>query len=227
MSGPRDGDGDAAPEAGPDRGGRSGGGPAGGPPARRGEAERETRETRVRVAVRLDGSGRAGVDTGVGFLDHMLELLAGHALLDLSVEAEGDLHVDEHHTVEDVGIVLGQALDDALGERRGIRRYGFLMPMDESLVRVAVDLGGRSHLVFEADFERERVGDLPTELVEDFLLALSRHLKATLHVTVLRGRNEHHKIEAIFKGLGRALRAAVERDPRLGRELPSTKGRIE
>ena len=198
-----------------------------GAPSRRGEAERETRETRVRVAVRLDGSGRARIDTGLGFLDHMLELLAGHALLDLEVEADGDLHVDEHHTVEDVGIVLGQALSDALGERRGIRRYGFLMPMDEALARVAVDLGGRSHVVFEAEFDRERVGDLPTELVEDFLVALSRHLKATFHVTVLHGRNDHHRIEAIFKGLGRALRAAIERDPRLGEELPSTKGRIE
>ncbi len=198
-----------------------------GPAARRGEAERETRETRVRVAVRLDGSGVAEIDTGLGFLDHMLELLAGHALLDLEVEAEGDLHVDEHHTVEDVGIVVGQALADALGERRGIRRYGFLMPMDEALARVAVDLGGRSHVVFDAEFDRERVGDLPTELVEDFLVALSRHLKATFHVAVLHGRNDHHRIEAIFKGLGRALRAAVERDPRLGQELPSTKGRIE
>ena len=198
-----------------------------GPPERAAEYRRETSETRIRAAVRLDGTGRSEIDTGLGFLDHMLELLAGHALIDLELEAEGDLRVDEHHTVEDVGIVLGEVLSRALGERRGIRRYGFLMPMDESLARVAVDLGGRSHLVFEADFGRERVGDLPTELVEDFLLALSRHLRATFHVTVLRGRNEHHKIEAIFKGLGRALRAALERDPRLGGELPSTKGRIE
>jgi len=188
--------------------------------------ERETRETRVRVDVALEGSGRAEVDTGVGFLDHMLELLAGHALLDLEVEAEGDLYVDEHHTVEDVGIVLGQALSRALGERRGICRYGFLLPMDEALARVAVDLGGRSYLAFRAEFDRERVGDLPTELVEDFLRALSDHLGATLHVTLEYGRNDHHKIEAIFKALGRALRAAIERDPRLGRRLPSTKGKI-
>lgn len=190
------------------------------------EVERETRETRVRVRVELEGSGRSRVDTGLGFLDHMLELLAGHALVDLEVEAEGDLEVDEHHTVEDVGIVLGQALSRALGERRGIRRYGFLLPMDESLARVALDLGGRSCLVFRAEFGRERVGDLPTELVEDFLKALADHLGATLHVTVEYGRNEHHKIEAIFKALGRSLRAAVERDPRLEGEIPSTKGAL-
>lgn len=190
------------------------------------EVERETCETRVRVRVDLDGTGRAEVDTGIGFLDHMLELLSGHSLVDLEVEAAGDLEVDEHHTVEDVGIVLGQALSRALGERRGIRRYGFLLPMDESLARVAVDLGGRSYLVFRAEFERERVGDLPTELVEDFLKALADHLEANLHVTVEYGRNEHHKIEAIFKALGRALRAAVERDPRLGQELPTTKGTL-
>lgn len=196
------------------------------PAGRTAEVERRTRETRVRVRVDLDGFGRARVDTGLGFLDHMLELLAGHSMVDLEVEADGDLEVDEHHTVEDVGIVLGQALARALGERRGIRRYGFLLPMDEALARVAVDLGGRSHLVFRAEFRRERVGDLPTELVEDFLKALSDHLEATLHVTVEYGRNEHHKIEAIFKGLGRALRAAIERDPRLGQELPSTKGTL-
>jgi imidazoleglycerol-phosphate dehydratase len=194
---------------------------------RRGEVQRTTGETSVRVAVTLEGSGESRVETGVGFLDHMLELLAAHALLDLEVDAEGDLHVDEHHTVEDVGIVLGQALSRALGERRGIRRYGFLLPMDESLARVAVDLGGRPYLVFRADFSRERVGELPTELVEDFLRALSDHLRAAIHVTVEYGRNDHHKIEAIFKALGRALRAAVEQDPRLGQELPSTKGRIE
>jgi imidazoleglycerol-phosphate dehydratase len=190
------------------------------------EVERATRETRVRVGVDLDGSGKARVDTGIGFLDHMLELLAGHSMVDLEVEAQGDLEVDEHHTVEDVGIVLGQAISEALGERRGIRRYGFLLPMDEALARVAVDLGGRSYLVFRADFARERVGDLPTELVEDFLKALADHLGANLHVSVEYGRNEHHKIEAIFKGLGRALRAAVEQDPRLGQELPSTKGTL-
>lgn len=191
---------------------------------RRAEVERTTRETRVRVRVDLDGRGDASIATGVGFLDHMLELLAAHALLDLEVEAEGDRHVDEHHTVEDVGIALGEAISRALGERRGIRRYGFLLPMDEALARVALDLGGRSFVVFEAEFARERVGDLPTELVEDFVRALADHLRANIHVRVEYGRNDHHKIEAIFKALGRGLRAAIERDARLEDAVPSTKG---
>lgn len=192
--------------------------------SRRGEALRETRETRIRVSLDLDGTGRAEISTGLGFLDHMLDLLAAHSLMDLEVEASGDLHVDEHHTVEDVGIALGTAMSTALGERRGIRRYGFLLPMDESLARVALDLGGRSFVVFEAEFAREKVGDLPTELVEDFVRGLADHLGANIHVRVEYGRNDHHKIEAIFKALGRALRAAVERDPRLEDRVPSTKG---
>jgi imidazoleglycerol-phosphate dehydratase len=192
--------------------------------SRRGETVRETRETSVRVAVDLDGTGKASISTGVGFLDHMLELLAGHSLLDLDVEASGDLQVDEHHTVEDVGITLGMALAEALGERRGIRRYGFLLPMDEALARVALDLGGRPFVVFEAEFSREQVGDLSTELVEDFVRGLAQHLGANIHVRVEYGRNDHHKIEAIFKALGRALRAAIERDPRLEDRVPSTKG---
>jgi len=192
--------------------------------SRRGETVRETRETSIRVAVDLDGTGKASIATGVGFLDHMLELLAGHSLLDLDVEASGDLHVDEHHTVEDVGITLGMALAEALGERRGIRRYGFLLPMDEALARVALDLGGRPFVVFEAEFSREQVGDLSTELVEDFVRGLAQHLGANIHVRVEYGRNDHHKIEAIFKALGRALRAAIERDSRLEDRVPSTKG---
>ena len=192
--------------------------------SRQGEAVRETRETSVRVAVDLDGTGKASISTGVGFLDHMLELLAGHSLLDLDVEASGDLVVDDHHTVEDVGITLGMALSEALGERRGIRRYGFLLPMDEALARVALDLGGRPFVVFEAEFSREKVGDLSTELVEDFVRGLAQHLGANIHVRVEYGRNDHHKIEAIFKALGRALRAAIEEDPRLEDRVPSTKG---
>lgn len=192
--------------------------------SRRGEAVRETRETSVRVALDLDGTGKASISTGVGFLDHMLELLAGHSLLDLDVQASGDLNVDEHHTVEDVGITLGMALSEALGERRGIRRYGFLLPMDEALARVALDLGGRPFVVFEAEFSREKVGDLSTELVEDFVRGLAQHLGANIHVRVEYGRNDHHKIEAIFKALGRALRAAIEQDPRLEDRVPSTKG---
>ncbi len=192
--------------------------------SRRGRARRVTRETEVHVSVDLDGTGQAKIDTGVGFLNHMLELLANHSLIDIEIRATGDLHVDEHHTVEDVGITLGQALADALGERRGIRRYGFVLPMDEALARVALDLGGRSYVVFEAEFGRELVGDLPTELVEDFVRALADHAGANIHIKVEYGRNDHHKIEAIFKGLGRALRAALEEDPRLGQEIPSTKG---
>jgi len=192
--------------------------------SRRAETRRQTKETAIRVAVNLDGSGEASVATGVGFLDHMLQLLAGHSLIDLDIEAAGDLHVDEHHTVEDVGITLGMALTEALGERRGIRRYGFLLPMDEALARVALDLGGRPFVVFEADFSRDRVGDLSTELVEDFVRGLAQHLGANIHIRVEYGRNDHHKIEAIFKALGRALRAAIERDPRLEDRIPSTKG---
>ena len=192
--------------------------------SRRGATSRETRETAIRVAVDLDGAGRSNISTGVGFLDHMLELLAAHSLIDLEVEARGDLRVDEHHTVEDVGITLGMAMAEALGERKGVRRYGFLLPMDEALARVALDLGGRPFVVFEADFEREKVGDLATELVEDFVRALAQHLGANIHVQVEYGRNDHHKIEAIFKALGRAMRAALERDPRLEDRVPSTKG---
>ena len=192
--------------------------------SRRAETRRQTKETAIRVAVNLDGAGEASVATGVGFLDHMLQLLAGHSLIDLDIEAAGDLHVDEHHTVEDVGITLGMALAEALGERRGIRRYGFLLPMDEALARVALDLGGRPFVVFEADFSRDRVGDLSTELVEDFVRGLAQHLGANIHIRVEYGRNDHHKIEAIFKALGRALRAAIERDPRLEDRIPSTKG---
>lgn len=192
--------------------------------SRKGEVRRTTRETDVRVEVRLDGAGEARVRTGLGFFDHMLESLARNAAIDLLVEAEGDLQVDEHHTVEDVGLALGAALDRALGERRGIRRYGFWVPMDEALARVVIDLSGRSFVVFEAEFTRERVGELPTELVEDFVRALADRLRATIHVDVVRGRNDHHAIEALFKALGRALRAAAERDERFADRVPSTKG---
>ncbi len=192
--------------------------------SRTGEVRRTTGETDVRVEVRLDGAGEARVRTGLGFFDHMLELLARHAAIDLLVAAEGDLQVDEHHTVEDVGLALGEALDLALGERRGIRRYGFWVPMDEALARVVIDLSGRSFVVFEAEFARERVGELPTELVEDFVRALADRLRATIHVDIERGRNDHHRIEAMFKALGRALRAAVEHDERFANRVPSTKG---
>jgi imidazoleglycerol phosphate dehydratase HisB len=191
---------------------------------RRGSTDRTTRETRISVQVDLDGAGRSTIETGVGFFDHMLELLVRNAGLDASIVADGDLHVDEHHTVEDVGLVLGSALSEALGDRRGIRRYGFYVPMDEALARVVLDLGGRPFVVFEADFDRERVGELPTELVEDFVRGLAQTLGANIHVRVEYGRNDHHRIEAIFKALGRALRAAIERDSRFEDRIPSTKG---
>lgn len=186
--------------------------------------ERKTSETSIRVTVDLDGQGEGRIDTGIGFFDHMLQLLARHSGVDLEIRAEGDLEVDEHHTVEDVGLALGQALSRALGERRGIRRYGFLLPMDESLAQVAIDLGGRPYLVFNVELSRERVGELPTELVQDFFKALSDTLRANVHINLHYGRNDHHKIEAVFKAFARALRAAVENDPRFGDQVPSTKG---
>jgi imidazoleglycerol phosphate dehydratase HisB len=192
--------------------------------SRVGSAERTTRETSISVQVDLDGTGRTTIRTGLGFFDHMLELLARNAGLDARIEADGDLQVDEHHTVEDVGLVLGSALASALGERRGVRRYGFYVPMDEALARVVLDLGGRPFVVFEAEFARERVGELPTELVEDFVRSLAQTLGANIHVRVEYGRNDHHRIEAIFKSLGRALRAAIERDSRFEDSIPSTKG---
>lgn len=188
--------------------------------------ERSTSETSIRVTVDLDGRGEARIDTGIGFFDHMLELVAKHSGVDLDIRAEGDLEIDEHHTVEDVGLALGEALNRALGDRRGIRRYGFLLPMDESLAQVAIDLGGRPYLAFNVELSRERVGELPTELVHDFFKALSDTLKANVHINLHYGRNDHHKIEAVFKAFARALRAAVEDDPRFGDQVPSTKGVI-
>ncbi len=190
---------------------------------RRVRHQRVTAETRIAVEVNLDGSGVVDAATGIGFLDHMLAQLARHSLIDIRLTALGDLHIDEHHTVEDVGITLGEAITSALGNRRGIQRYGFLLPMDEALAHAAIDLGGRPYLVFEASFARERVGDLPTELVEDFFRALANGMRAAVHISV-RGRNDHHKIEAAFKGLARALRMAIERDARAGDQLPTTKG---
>ncbi|HVX11592.1 MAG TPA: imidazoleglycerol-phosphate dehydratase HisB [Pirellulales bacterium] len=188
--------------------------------------ERKTAETEIVVKVDLDGSGRAEVATGVGFFDHMLTLLAKHAALDLVVEAKGDLHVDQHHTVEDVGICLGQALRQALGDKSGIRRYGhFTLPMEETLATVAVDLSGRYYLVFQAPFPSAKIGDFDSELVEDFWQALAANALCNLHVLVHYGRNAHHISEAVFKAAARALRIAVERDPRAS-GVPSTKGTL-
>ncbi|MCS7033574.1 MAG: imidazoleglycerol-phosphate dehydratase HisB [Phycisphaerae bacterium] len=194
--------------------------------ARTAQIERKTRETEIRLSLNLDGQGHCKLQTGVGFFDHMLELLARHAMMDLSVRARGDLQVDAHHTVEDVGIVLGQAIDKALGDKRGIHRYGWSMvPMDDALAQVAIDLGGRPALVFGAAFSSPLIGEFPSELVEEFLTALVNNGKMNLHVMVPHGRNNHHIAEAIFKATAYALRQAKQRDPG-NPEVPSTKGTL-
>ena len=187
---------------------------------RQATVERKTRETDIRVFVDLDAGGGSRVDTGIGFFDHMLDQLASHGGFRLELDCRGDLEIDEHHTVEDCALALGQALNEALGDRRGIGRYGFLLPMDESLAQVAIDLSGRPAFVFEAEFPRDRVGELSTEMVRHFFSSLSQALGAALHLQV-KGENTHHMIEALFKGAGRALRPALQRQ---GSELPSTKG---
>jgi imidazoleglycerol-phosphate dehydratase len=188
--------------------------------------DRRTAETEISLELDLDGAGRAEVATGVGFFDHMLTLLAKHAAFDLSVRAQGDLHVDQHHTVEDVGICLGQALRQALGDKSGIRRYGhFTLPMEETLATVAIDLSGRYYLVFQAAFAAPKIGDFDSELVEDFWQAVAANALCNLHVLVHYGRNSHHVSEAIFKAAARALRMAVELDDRLP-GVPSTKGTL-
>ncbi len=186
--------------------------------------ERSTKETEVFAQCNLDGQGNFDIDTGMNFFNHMLEQLSKHSLIDLTVKAKGDLQVDNHHTIEDVGLALGQAVFQALGERKGIKRYGFLLPMDDTLVEVAVDLGGRPYLVFNCDFKREKVGDLPTEMVEHFFLSVAESLKTNIHINVKYSRNEHHKIEAIFKAFAKALRMAIDKDFRQAGVLPSTKG---
>ncbi len=187
--------------------------------------ERNTKETRIRAALKIEGRGRYQVSTGIRFLDHMLELFTKHGAFDLTVDAEGDLDVDQHHTVEDIGIVLGQLFAGALGDRRGINRAGyFVLPMDETLAVVAVDLGGRPALVYKDLVRTRLVGDLQTELLEDFFGGFVNHAGANLHAKVLYGRSNHHKIEAIFKCFARAMRYACSKDARLKRDLPSTKG---
>ena len=191
------------------------------------EILRETGETRIRLRLDLDGSGAAQVATGIGFLDHMLTALARHALFDLDVEASGDLHVDFHHTTEDVGIVLGGVLARALGDKRGVRRYGFAaVPMDEALVEATADLSGRPFLAWGAEFGRDKVGEMDTELFEEFFRALAMNGLLTLHVRQLAGRNAHHVAEACFKAVARALREACEPDPRAASAIPSTKGSL-
>lgn len=194
--------------------------------SRRARVDRRTNETKISVEVDLDGNGVA-VSTGVPFFDHMLDQLGKHGRMGLKVEAEGDLEIDAHHTVEDTGIALGEALAEALGEKRGIRRYGdALVPMEESLARVALDVSGRPLLVYEAGIAAETVGQFETGLTEEFLQALARAAGLTLHVHLVYGRNAHHSIEAIFKALARALSDAISVDPRAGDDVPSTKGML-
>jgi imidazoleglycerol-phosphate dehydratase len=188
--------------------------------------DRQTAETDIHLELNLDGSGQSQVSTGVGFFDHMLTLLARHAQFDLTVQAKGDLHVDQHHTVEDVGICLGRAIKEALGDKSGIRRYGhFTLPMEETLVTCAVDLSGRYWMVFNAEFPSPKIGDFDSELVEDFWQATAANALCNLHVLVHYGRNSHHISEGVFKSAARALRMAVEHDPRQS-GVPSTKGTL-
>ena len=194
--------------------------------SRKAKIERRTAETEIQLEIDLDGTGQSQVRTGVGFLDHMLELFAKHGGVDLSVNARGDLHVDQHHTVEDVGICLGQALRQALGDKAGIRRYGHVtLPMEETLVTTALDLSGRYFLVFQAEFPTTKIGEFDSELVQDFWQATAANTLCNLHILLHHGRNSHHISEAIFKCAARALRMAVERDPRSS-GVPSTKGTL-
>ncbi len=194
---------------------------------RKGAISRKTNETAIEVAVDLDGSGKADVSTGVGFFDHMLDQLARHSLVDMTIRAEGDRHVDDHHTVEDVGIALGQALREALGDKRGVARYAdCLLPMDEALTRVALDVSGRPFLVFRVEFPTQKVGAFDVELVREFFQALSVHAGLTLHIETLYGANSHHIAESCFKGVARALGAALAIDPRQAARIPSTKGAL-
>jgi imidazoleglycerol-phosphate dehydratase len=192
---------------------------------RRATINRETKETRIALRLTLDGKGRYDVHSGIRFLDHMLELFARHGAFDLELDARGDLDVDQHHTVEDIGIALGEAVSSALGNRRGINRAGyFIMPMDETLAVAAIDLGGRIHTVVDLRLKVRRVGDLQAELVTDFFEGFAQGARANVHLKVLYGRSSHHHVEAVFKAFARALRVACARDRRLARMLPSTKG---
>ena len=194
---------------------------------RRAEVARNTKETRITVSVNLDGSGVSRIDTGLPFLEHMLEQVARHGLIDIALEAKGDLHIDAHHTVEDIGITLGQAIAKAAGDRKGIRRYGHAyVPLDEALSRVVIDFSGRPGLEYHVDFPRSRVGEFDVDLVHEFFQGFCNHALVTLHVDCLRGKNAHHNAETIFKAFGRALRMALEVDARAPDIVPSTKGSL-
>jgi imidazoleglycerol-phosphate dehydratase len=194
-------------------------------PVRKASVERNTKETRIKAQVVLDGSGVYDVKTGIGFLDHMLEQLSRHSLIDLTLKADGDLHIDYHHTTEDTGYVVGAAVSQALGDRTGIVRYGdALIPMDETLTRVALDASNRPYLVWKVSFTRPKLGDMDTELFKEWFKAFTQEAGVTLHIETLYGENNHHMIESCFKGLARALRQAITLDPRKGDAVPSTKG---
>jgi imidazoleglycerol-phosphate dehydratase len=191
------------------------------------EVTRNTLETRITVKIDLDGAGKSAFRTGVPFLEHMLDQVARHGLIDLDIVAEGDLHIDAHHTAEDIGITLGQAFAKAVGDKKGVRRYGHAyVPLDEALSRVVVDLSGRPGLEFHVDFTRARIGDFDVDLFREFFQGFVNHAGVTLHVDCLRGVNAHHQAETVFKAFGRALRMAVEADPRMGGVMPSTKGTL-
>lgn len=189
--------------------------------------ERNTLETQINITVNLDGEGNATLNTGVPFFEHMLDQIARHGMIDLTINADGDRHIDDHHTVEDVGITLGQAISKAAGDKKGITRYGHAyVPLDEALSRVVIDLSGRPGLVFNADFTREKIGHFETELVFEFFQGFVNHANATVHIDCLRGHNAHHQAETIFKAFGRALRMALTQDKRMGGKMPSTKGTL-
>jgi len=194
---------------------------------RRATIKRKTKETDISVTVDLDGAGKAVIATGIGFFDHMLEQIARHSLADVTIRAKGDLHIDQHHTVEDVGIALGQAIRQALGDMKGITRYADVhLPMDEAMTRAAIDISGRPYLVWKVPFTRIKVGEMETELFREFFQAFAQNAGITLHIETLYGRNNHHIAETCFKAVARALRAAVAIDPRQPRRVPSTKGRL-
>ncbi len=191
------------------------------------DISRDTLETQIRVQLDLDGTGQSRFETGVAFLDHMLDQVARHGLIDLDINAKGDLHIDAHHTVEDIGITLGQAVASALGDKKGIRRYGHAyVPLDEALSRVVIDFSGRPGLEYHAEYPRARIGDFDVDLLHEFFQGFINHAQATLHIDNLRGENAHHIAETIFKAFGRAVRMAIEPDQRMGDTLPSTKGKL-
>ena len=189
--------------------------------------ERNTLETQIAVTVNLDGDGKSSFETGVGFLDHMLDQVARHGMIDIDIKAKGDLHIDAHHTVEDIGITLGQAFDQAVGDKKGIRRYGHAyVPLDEALSRVVIDFSGRPGIEMHVDFQRAVIGDFDVDLFYEFFQGFVNHAKVTLHIDNIRGRNAHHIAETVFKAFGRAVRMALETDPRMAGQMPSTKGSL-